>query len=109
MSGQRMDGMMNSMGAEAAEDGRRMSQVHEEQSSGAKAHELSAVISARLKSSGTKPDEQQACLVTGRDIGPAVSFVSGHDFSRAASDPKSKEALAPDGCISPQRLPQPRR
>src|ERR1035438_5846164 len=37
MSGQRMDGIMNSMGAEAAEDGGRMSQVHEEQPSGAKA------------------------------------------------------------------------
>jgi molybdopterin-containing oxidoreductase family iron-sulfur binding subunit len=83
-----MDGIMNSMGTEAAEDGGRMSQVHEEQSSGAKAHDLSAANSARLKSCpDTKP---------GAEVAEKTRSVTGHDFSRAASDPKSTGALAPE-------------
>ncbi|MGA3262480.1 MAG: TAT-variant-translocated molybdopterin oxidoreductase [Terracidiphilus sp.] len=35
----------------------------------------------------------------GHDIGPSASFVKGHDFSRAESDPKSVGALAPEGSL----------
>ena len=33
--------------------------------------------------------------------GPAAGFVTGHDFSRAASEPISSGALAPEGCDLP--------
>jgi len=33
--------------------------------------------------------------------GPAAGFVAGHDFSRAASEPISSGALAPEGCDLP--------
>jgi molybdopterin-containing oxidoreductase family iron-sulfur binding subunit len=49
MSG-RMVGIVNSMGAKATEDGGKMSQVREEQSSGAKAQPYSEAVPARLKS-----------------------------------------------------------
>jgi molybdopterin-containing oxidoreductase family iron-sulfur binding subunit len=101
MSGQRMDGILNSMGAKAAEDGGRMSQVHEGQPSGAEAHDLSAAISARLKSCpDTKLGSADAARMTQAE-GPAASFVKGHDFSRAENDPKSVGALAPEGSFSP--------
>jgi MoCo/4Fe-4S cofactor protein with predicted Tat translocation signal len=49
--------------------------------------------------SGRKMNENTK--TTGAEVAEKPSFVSGHDFSRAASDPKSTGALAPEGCDSP--------
>jgi molybdopterin-containing oxidoreductase family iron-sulfur binding subunit len=46
--------------------------------------------------SGRKKKNQNA-KSTGAQAAQEAGFVTGHDFSRAASDPQSNQALAPDG------------